>query len=198
MFERYPEQARRAIFFACYESFLQEAKEITPIYLLLGLSGEFGSLAEALRTRGEDTAKLRQIVGVTCSPPPKNKPRMTIPPAPLSQNSKIALARAGMEAESDQSVRIYPDHLLRALLCFENEATPALAVMGLELEGLRESSRRFRPWSLQGIAARIRFFLWRLRKSASRLIFRGLIGALATFLFIVLAEMVLAIMNRKF
>ena len=164
MFERYTTEARRTIFYACYECFLLDAKEITPQLLLLGLSREFGTFAERLRARREDAATLRELFNLPAVPL-KHPARMKVPPAPLSRNLKIALAAAATEADLDHSLQIKPDHLLRALMTFENEATPAFCLMGLDLEGVRKASQSRKRWSRQNIVARLRFLFWKAGQS---------------------------------
>jgi len=136
MFERYTEPARRVIFFARYEAVQRGSDRITTAHLLLGLVREKDSRADvvgSLRAKIPDPCELLGI---------PHRPATQIPfdkkaGPPLNDNSKKALAYAAQEADRDQEYWIDTDHLLLALLCFPNEASPALESIPLDLASAR-------------------------------------------------------------
>jgi len=143
MFERYTEPARRVIFFARYEAVQRGSDRITTAHLLLGLVREKDSRADvvgSLRAKIPDPCELLGI---------PHRPATQIPfdkkaGPPLNDNSKKALAYAAQEADRDQEYWIDTDHLLLALLCFPNEASPALESIPLDLASARAASKRHR------------------------------------------------------
>jgi hypothetical protein len=105
MFERYTEQARRAIFYARYEASCQPAKEITTAHILIGLTRDTGSRADRVGSLTEHTARLRTELAIPC--PPKNtQGRDLMSDMRLNHNSKLALAYAAQEAGLDDSIPI--------------------------------------------------------------------------------------------
>jgi ATP-dependent Clp protease ATP-binding subunit ClpC len=143
MFERYTEQARRAIFYARYESGCQLAKAISTAHILIGLTRDIGSRADRVGSLNEHTARLRTELAIPC--PPKNtKGRDLMSDMRLNDNSKMVLAYAAQEAGLDDSYTIDTDHLLRALLRFPNEASAALSSISLDLATAQTLSRRNR------------------------------------------------------
>jgi ATP-dependent Clp protease ATP-binding subunit ClpC len=143
MFERYTGQARRVIFFARYEAVQRSSDKITTAHLLLGLVREKNSRADAvgsLSTKIPDPCELLGMQHRTGKEVPFNK---KAGPS-LNDNSKKVLAYAAQEAEMDQQRWIDTDHLLRGLLRFPNEATPALEFIPLDLDAVRSASRRHR------------------------------------------------------
>ncbi|MGD0682109.1 MAG: Clp protease N-terminal domain-containing protein [Terracidiphilus sp.] len=143
MFERYTEQARRAIFFARYEAVHQPANKISTAHLLIGLTRDSGSRADAVGSLKEKTAQLRAELGI---PYPKSTtlPLVSEQKIPLNDNSKMVLAYAAQEAELDEEYWIDTDHLLRGILRFPNEATTSLQSISLDLATARTVSRRHR------------------------------------------------------
>lgn len=142
MFERYTEQARRAIFFARYETSLQDASQISTGFILLGIMREAGPRSVAVRDlKGHETV-LRNALGFN---PGSGKPLSDLmKDIPLDSDSKKALAYAAQEADKDDSYSIDTDHLLRGLLRFPNEATTALSSISLDLATVQTLSRRNR------------------------------------------------------
>ena len=143
MFERYTEQAKRAIFFACFEAASQPADKISTAHLLIGLSREKGSRADAVGSLKEHTAQLRSELRIP--PPPRGTENgFRLKSIPLNNNSKMALAYAAQEARMDDSYYIDTDHLLRGILRFPNEATGALHSISLDIATAQILSRRNR------------------------------------------------------
>jgi hypothetical protein len=143
MFERYTEQARRAIFFAHYEAVHQPAATISTAHLLIGLTRDRGSRADAVGSLKDHADELRSVFGIP------HPPRVTGNVAragsiPLDNNSEMALAYAAQEAGMDDSYYIDTDHLLRGILRFPNEATGALNSISLDIATAQAFSRRNR------------------------------------------------------
>jgi ATP-dependent Clp protease ATP-binding subunit ClpA len=143
MFERYTEQARRAVFFAHYEAEHQPADKISPAHLLIGLTRDAGSIADAVGSLKYNEVQLRSALGI---PRPAStatnlahKPNIS-----LNDKSKMVLAYAAEEANLDEEHWIDTDHLLRGILRFSNEATAALQAISLDLAKARFASRRYR------------------------------------------------------
>jgi len=113
MFERYTEKARRAIFFARFESSQVGSPVIATDHLLLGVLRESKQLQPLLKV---DIGKLGEIVrsrvvGVKSS---------TSVDIPLDDSSKRALDHAAEEADAMQHDRISPQHLLLGIMRQEN------------------------------------------------------------------------------
>jgi ATP-dependent Clp protease ATP-binding subunit ClpC len=158
MFERYTEAARRVVFFARYEAVMRGAPEITPRYLLMGLLHEKDpSIAQALGLPANSDA-IRRVIQL----PDRKFEKYPGGDAliPLDQSAKIALAWTKSEADSDQSEKVNPIHLLRGMLCFPNEAADALNGVGIELESIRAAAKEGRL--RMSLGRRIRYRLWRL------------------------------------
>jgi len=148
MFERYTEAARRVVFFARYEAVMRGAPEITPRYLLMGLLHEKDpSIAQALGLPANSDA-IRRVIQL----PDRKFEKYPGGDAliPLDQS----------EADSDQSEKVNPIHLLRGMLCFPNEAADALNGVGIELESIRAAAKEGRL--RMSLGRRIRYRLWRL------------------------------------
>jgi len=143
MFEKYTEQARRAIFYAHCEAVYQQVAAISTTHLLIGLTRDQGSRADSVGCLKDNSAQLRSELGIPQKPiiPGKILPAGTIP---LNNNSKMVLAYAAQEANVDDSYYIDTDHLLRGILRFPNEATAALRSISLDLATAQTISRRKR------------------------------------------------------
>lgn len=136
VFARYTEEARRVVFFARYEAGLRDAPTISTTHLAAGLYRECRiPIAAGINLREQ----LKDHFETLRLPPTVNTidVRRDIP---LDNDAKKALAYAVCEADSDGSKRIDAEHLLRALLCFDNAATEALRSAGFSLEAIREAS----------------------------------------------------------
>ena len=139
MFERYTEQARRAIFFARYEASLQGAGKITTGLILLGVMREGESRSVAARILKDQGINLRSSLGF----PLRNGKPLTDPmkDMPLDADSKKVLAYSLEEAELDNSFYVDANHVLRGILRFPNEASDALQSVPLDLEKARAACK---------------------------------------------------------
>ena len=142
MFERYTEQARRAIFFARYEASFHSAGEITAGHILLGVVREAETRSVAASLLEGHEISIRSTLGI---PLPSGKaPIDLMKDIPLDRNAKMVLAYAFNEAEVDNSYYIYTDHILRGVLRFPNEAADALLLISLDLAKARTASKLIR------------------------------------------------------
>jgi ATP-dependent Clp protease ATP-binding subunit ClpC len=142
MFERYTEQARRAIFYARYEASFQSVGEITTGHILVGIMRERESRSVAAGFLKDHETNLRSTLGI---PTPCGKPLTDLmKDIPLDRHAKMVLAFAINEAELDNSFYIYTDHLLRGILRFPNEASDALQSISLDLAKARDASMLIR------------------------------------------------------
>src|SRR3979490_2253970 len=140
MFERYPEKARRVIFFARYEASQFGSPCIETEHLLLGLLREDKALAnrflrssasvESIRKQIETHTTLREKVSTSVD-------------LPLSHECKRVLAYAAEEAERLNHKHIGTEHLLLGLLrgekCF---AAEILQERGVRVAQVREELQR--------------------------------------------------------
>ena len=145
MFERYTEQARRAIFFARLVARHQGAERITPAHLLAGLTWEGKTRADAVGSLKDNAVDLWSAVGIPHLPTAARPYLgMSEPDISLNQDGKKALAHAADEAKRDWQYWIDTDHLLRGLLRSSNEASDAIQSLPLDLETARAASKRHR------------------------------------------------------
>ncbi len=132
MFERYTEDARKAVFFGRYEASQFGARQIDTHHLLLGLLkagrriAEFVLKEESLDSFREEFASLRTGDRVSTSVD-----------LPLSEECKRALAFAAEEAERVRSRLIAPIHLLAGLVRERHRASEALGGRAITLEFCR-------------------------------------------------------------
>ena len=143
MFERYTEQARRAIFFARYEASLQGTGKITTGLILLGVMREGESRSVAARILKDQGINLRSSLGF----PLRNGKPLTDPmkDMPLDADSKKVLAYSLEEAELDNSFYVDANHVLRGILRFPNEASDALQSVPLDLEKVAQHASSVAP-----------------------------------------------------
>jgi ATP-dependent Clp protease ATP-binding subunit ClpC len=135
MFERYTEDARRAVFFARYEAAQVGNPYITPDHLLLGIIRENNALkqlfkleesADAIRASLANSSSERFSASVDL---------------PLSDDSKRILAYAAEEAEMLGHKWIGSEHLLLGILREKSSTTDHLLASGLTLDEAREKIR---------------------------------------------------------
>jgi len=140
MFERYTEKARRAIFFARFESSQFGSPNIESEHLLLGLLREDKGLTnrfvrshvavESIRKQIEAQTTIREKISTSVD-------------LPLSEECKRVLAYAAEEAERLGHKHIGTEHLLLGLLREENcVAAQLLKKIGLQIDGVREELAR--------------------------------------------------------
>lgn len=139
MFERYTENARRAIFSARYEASEVGSPYIEVEHILLGLMREdrrfFEELLSGKVSLGDLVEEIRS--GLT-----KNPKISTSVDLPLSHASKRVLAYGAEEAEMLTSRMIGTPHLLLGVL---REGTPAAATFekfGINLHRLRSEEQK--------------------------------------------------------
>lgn len=184
-FERYTEEAKRAIFFARIEAARRESSVISPAHLLLGLSGDNDSIPNRIVSLSDRLPDLCTRMGVPIQPIPIDRCD-TKTDMPLTRDSKIALAYAVQEADSDGSSVIETDHLLRGLLRFPNEASEALNAVVIELEKVRAAAKRERSErsTLRTRLGRIPSSLWSVFRPP--LIVLGIMSAAGLFLVLII------------
>lgn len=143
MFERYTEQARRAVFFARYVAGHQRAGFITTAHLLIGLAWEGKTRISEIDSLKNRIPELCALLGIQW-PLGKASKKQVMTDMRLDNNSKIAMKYSAEEAEMDQLAYIDTDHLLRGLLRFPNEASSALRSIQLDLPTARVASQHQR------------------------------------------------------
>jgi ATP-dependent Clp protease ATP-binding subunit ClpA len=140
LFERYTEQARRAIFFARYEASQFGTKAIESEHLLLGLLREYPRLAERLHSRDASASEIRQEIEKRKPPGPKTPTSVDLP---LSMECKLAMTFAAEEAREMKHQQIGNEHLLVGLLREEKcLAAELLRARGIDLEEARKDLRQ--------------------------------------------------------
>jgi hypothetical protein len=137
MFERYTEDARRAIFFARYEASQFGASAIGALHLLLGLlreSGAMFTLAGNVSVDAiiEDCRKALPTFG--------NKTSTSVD-MPLTEECKQALAEAAVEAEMQGSRNVTSRHLALGLIEASEDVAAILRKHGLTPENLGGTPR---------------------------------------------------------
>jgi len=136
VFERYTEPARRALFFARFESSQFGSLSIEPEHLLLGIAREGGPLlarispsasVEAIRSAVDTHAQTREKVSTSIE-------------IPFSTPTKMALNYCAEEADSLNHEHIGPEHLLLGLLHVDGSmAESILRGQGITLDAAREA-----------------------------------------------------------
>jgi ATP-dependent Clp protease ATP-binding subunit ClpA len=142
MFERYTEQAKRALENARAEAALRGAQQIMPSHLLLGLSRDDGSRAAQIAALKD---RLSGFCGATVNPdrlPTANPAGQSS--LPLHSETKMVLVHAEKEANREWCEHIDTDHLLRGMLRFSNEASGTLKSAGVHLADVRAAAKRHR------------------------------------------------------
>jgi ATP-dependent Clp protease ATP-binding subunit ClpC len=136
MFERYTEQARRALFFARYESSTLGVRSIETEHLLLGLLREHHGLVTRLFERTSVSVDaLRAEAGATRP----GESFATSVEIPFSEDTKRALVGAAEEADREEVSYIGTEHLLLGLLRDPSTRAGAiLAANGLQLDVARK------------------------------------------------------------
>lgn len=143
MFERYTDQAKRAIFFARLEAFHRKEMSISAADVLLGLTWEDGTRADRIAKLRVQSLRIRAGVLVPHLPI-TDRPYLEKGDIPLDSEAKKALAYAAIECDLDWEYWLDTDHLLRALARFQNDTASVLKSLNLDLPELREASRQDR------------------------------------------------------
>lgn len=133
MFERYRQDARRAIFFSRWEAHQSNSTYIEPKHILLGLTHDADSKANQLFGLSARTENFRSLLGDHAS-----AQSSTWGDLPLSNSSKRILAYAAEEADRLASKPIGTEHLLLGLLREKKSDVPQkLATAGIDLQSAR-------------------------------------------------------------
>lgn len=140
MFERYRQDAKRAIFFARWEAQQAGSAYIEPEHLLLGLTHDADSKANQLFSLATHVESFRRQLGSHASA--KSPTSVDLP---LSNTGKRVLAYTAEEAERLASRSIGTEHLLLGLLREKKSDVPAaLAAVGIDLHSARNRIREDR------------------------------------------------------
>ncbi len=136
MFERYTESARRVLFFSRYEATRLGSLTIGTEHVLLGVLRD-GPRAIERFTRTEAAAEtLRQSLASIAGPPRERA--STEIEVPFSNDAKLALSRAALEADQLPHHFITPEHLVLGILVASAQgAARALADAGVEPDAIR-------------------------------------------------------------
>jgi enamine deaminase RidA (YjgF/YER057c/UK114 family) len=137
MFQRYSERARRALFFARFESSQLGSLSIRPEHLLLGVVREGqGLVADIFSTTSLALDDVRQYIGRRVA---FEQDVSTSTEIPFSEGAKRALAAAAEEADRLSHKSIGAPHLLLGLLRLDGEPFVSyLSDHGVTLESARE------------------------------------------------------------
>jgi hypothetical protein len=153
MFERYTEKARRAIFFARYETSQFGCSYIETEHLLLGLFREDEALAKQLLASYSKLEAIRHSITQRGTTGLKVSTSVDLP---LSDESKRSLAYAAEESERMNHKHIGTVHLLLGLLREEKSfSAQLLREQGLTLDLVREQAQQSEPPLAQGQPASI-------------------------------------------
>jgi ATP-dependent Clp protease ATP-binding subunit ClpC len=137
MFERYTQDARRAIFFARWEAQQSGSAYIEPEHLLLSLTHDVDSKANQLFALSVHAENFRKQLGF------HNSAKSSTSDLPLSNAGKRVLAYAAEEAERLASKPIGTEHLLLGLLRGKKSDVPeALAEAEIDLHSARNRIRQ--------------------------------------------------------
>jgi enamine deaminase RidA (YjgF/YER057c/UK114 family) len=141
MFERYTEQARRALFFARSEVSEVGASNIDTAHLLAGiLSDAKGTVRRIVGDRSITYADVRLQLQHNAV----GQRRSTAEEIPFSEEAKRALNRAAWEADQLRHPYIGAEHLLIAILHDETSKGATIArAHGLTADAARSDLRRF-------------------------------------------------------
>jgi ATP-dependent Clp protease ATP-binding subunit ClpC len=144
MFERYTDPAKRIIFFAKIEANHRLEDHISPRDILVGLMRESNSRAMRVAPLQQNVLLLRYLVGIPHLPISSVPYLDNTREVPLDRDAKMVLGYAALEADRDKQYWLDSDHLLRALLRFNNSAEIAAKTIGLNLNALRIASAKDR------------------------------------------------------
>ncbi len=140
MFERYTEKARRAVFFARYETSQSGRPQIEPEHLLLGILREHHQLGSRLFGSPNSVAAVRVEIAKHSVPGEKVSTSVDLP---LSKESRQALDYAVEEADRLSHQQIGCEHLLLGLLREEKSfAAQTLLGFGISLDQLRKEAEK--------------------------------------------------------
>jgi ATP-dependent Clp protease ATP-binding subunit ClpC len=136
MFERYRQDAKRAIFFARWEAQQSGSAYIEPKHILLALTHDADSKANQLFALSPHEEAFRTQLGVRSSAQSSASVDL-----PLSNTSKRILVYTAEEAERLGSTPIGTEHLLLGLLREKSGVPQVLAETGIDLRSARNRVR---------------------------------------------------------
>jgi ATP-dependent Clp protease ATP-binding subunit ClpC len=131
MFERFDENARRAIFFARYEAIQSGSQKIETHHLLLGLLREDWEAFEPFLKSHDRATAIRSEIERRFP----HKPAM-----PLSHRAKCALADAAEESQRLGHSMTEPVHMVLGLLRQPGAVAEILAPDGMRVEAVRAAA----------------------------------------------------------
>jgi ATP-dependent Clp protease ATP-binding subunit ClpC len=138
MYERYNQEARRAIFFSAWEARQAVSVYIEPEHLLLSLTHDADSKANQLFSLAAHVESFRRQLKSHASAKPSTSVDL-----PLSIAGKRVLAYTAEEADRLTSKPIGTEHLLLGLLRENKSGVPAaLAEVGIDLHSARNRIRQ--------------------------------------------------------
>ena len=143
VFDRYTDQAKRAVYFARLEAVHRNESLISVNDLLVGLTWDEDSRAGRLVQLKKFAIQIRNSSEIPHLPS-TSFPYKREAEIPLEDDAKKLLAYATEEADHDHEWWIDTDHLLRAFLRFENTATAIVLGLGSDLGQLRSASTQDR------------------------------------------------------
>ncbi len=135
MLENFPENLRRAMFFARNEAVQDGSPYIECRHLLLGLLRQMPTLAAHIAVR-ED--QIRRGRGQDVGDPDREASVATAPELPLSSDAKTAMHLAAAAADQVGASEIGAEHLLCGLFLADTELRADLETAGLTQEKLTE------------------------------------------------------------
>jgi heme-degrading monooxygenase HmoA len=136
MFERYTESARRVLFFSRYEAAELGSLTIRAEHVLLGVLRDAPAAIERFTATEAAAEALRQSLAAIAG---IQKERVsTAVEIPFSNDTKLALSRAALEADHLHNHFITPEHLVLGVLVTSTEAAArALGEAGIEPDAVR-------------------------------------------------------------
>jgi ATP-dependent Clp protease ATP-binding subunit ClpC len=138
MFERYTEQARRALFFARYEASQRGSMSIESEHLLLGLIQKARGPVNAILAHFQ-VMPLIMLREIDVRAPPKEERVAPSVEIPFSREVQHVLNGARLEADRLRHPHIGPEHLFLALLIEDQSvAASVLNQQGVTLEAARD------------------------------------------------------------
>ena len=132
MFERYDEDARRALFFARYEVAQLGGITIEPEHLVLGILRGSPQAIIPFATPGTTADAIREALALT----PREKQSTSVE-IPFSRDCKQALQLAATESDELQTGFIGPAHLVLGILGTSGQAARVLHDTGVEVDAVR-------------------------------------------------------------
>jgi ATP-dependent Clp protease ATP-binding subunit ClpA len=146
VYERYTEDARKAVVYARDEALRRNETTISAADLLAGLGVEEETRADRVGALKTNASYLRWLTGLPALPQANPGMEWTNAnvQAEMGMEAKRALAFAVDEADRDREYWIDTDHLLRGIMRFPNTAHFAVLKTEINLKAVRSASWRDR------------------------------------------------------